>query len=184
MRIIGGTVGGIRLASPPTDRTRPTGDRVREALFSMLGPLDGAVVVDAYAGSGALGLEALSRGAEGCYFFDTSREAIATIRENTERTGFGDRAIVHRMTFRRGLDEIVDGTPDLWFLDPPYGGCLAREALEAMEGAVSKVTPGTLVVWESDRDESLPSLDLFEVTRTREYGRTRLAFFRRIEQQD
>lgn len=181
MRIIAGTAGGLRLQSPPTDRIRPTGDRVREALFSMLGDLRDTVVVDAYAGAGALGLEALSRGARRCYFFDTSREAIDIIRENVDRTGFEERAVVRRCSFRRGLDRVVEGTPDLWLFDPPYGTSLAREGLEAMQAAESVVTPGALVVWESDRDEEIPSVDDFECSHTREYGRTRLAFFRRLD---
>lgn len=181
MRIIGGTAGGRHLASPDTDRIRPTSDRVREALFSMLGPLDGATAVDAFAGAGTLGLEALSRGADHCYFFDTTREAIATIEENLERTSFHDRATVAQCAFARALTDIIGGTPDLWFLDPPYHSSLARKSLEAMASATDVVTPGALVVWESARDEDIPEVRGFETTRERSYGSTRLTFFRRVE---
>ena len=178
MRIIAGHAGGRRLISPNTDRIRPTTDRVREALFSMLGNVSGALVVDGFAGSGALGLEALSRGAEKCFFFDTSREAISVVRENCRRLDVVDQAIIRRCSFTRGMRQFVTGTPDLWFLDPPYHTDLAEQALLAMEEQVQIVTKGALVVWESHRDEAIPDLARFEITRKREYGSTRLVFLR------
>ena len=147
----------------------------------MLGDLEGALVVDAFAGSGALGLEALSRGAERSYFFDVNRKAVDTVRENVGRLGVDDRAIVSQLPFQRGLKEVVRGEPDLWFMDPPYGGTAAREGLEAMADCRSKVTPGALVVWESDKDEELFEVDRFEITKERTYGRIRLVFFRCID---
>lgn len=179
MRIIAGKAGGRRLVSPRSNRIRPTGERVREALFSMLGDLDGAVVVDGFAGTGALGLEALSRGARRCYFFDRAREAVATIRENIERVGVSDEAIVGRHSFVRGLEKVVKDTPDLWFLDPPYGTGLAEEALTAMADAEDTVTAGALVVWESGADEEIIEASGFETVEQRSYGRSRLVFFRR-----
>lgn len=184
MRIIAGQAGGHRLQSPSTGRIRPTSDRVREALFSMLGPLDGAVVVDGFAGAGTLGLEALSRGAKRCYFFDASREAIETVEENAQRTGLRSRAVIRQCEFARGLATVIEGTPDLWFFDPPYGSALARESLEALQDDHNKVTPGALVVWESGVDEEIPELTRLELTRRREYGTTRLVFFRCIESND
>lgn len=184
MRIIAGIAGGHRLISPPTDRIRPTSDRVREALFSMLGPIEGAVVVDGFAGAGTLGLEALSRGAKQCYFFDSSHQAIETVRENARRTGLVDDAIIRQCTFEQGLATVVEGTPDLWLLDPPYKTIRAREALEAMDTQRQKVTPGALVVWESHVDEQPPPLSRFEVTRQRDYGTTRLTFLRCIDEGD
>lgn len=181
MRIIAGKAGGHRLIGPPTDRIRPTSDRVRESVFAMLGELEGAVVVDGFAGAGTLGLEALSRGAKQCYFFDTSRQAIETVVENARRTGLEDRALIHQCSFRRGLADVVEGTPDLWFFDPPYGSSLARRGLEAMEQRDDRVTPGALVVWESGRDEPIPSLERFDQVRQRDYGTTRVVFLRCIE---
>ncbi len=178
MRIIAGRARGRRLASPEGNKIRPTTDRVREALFSMLGNICGAVIVDGFAGSGALGLEALSRGAERCYFFDSSRQAVATIRENVSRVGVEDQSIIRRCGFEQGLERFVEGTPDLWFFDPPYGTIFAEQGLKAMERSTQKVTDGALVVWESHRDEAVPDLEAFEVTRKREYGTTRLVFFR------
>jgi len=179
MRIIAGSAKGHKLSTFAGDRIRPTTDRVRESLFSMLGNIEGAAVVDGFAGSGALGLEALSRGASIGYFFDDSRQAIETVTDNAQRTGLTERSRIHQCTFELGLRQIVEGTPDLWFVDPPYHTDLARRALVAMSQATSVVTPGALVVWESDRREELFDVEHFEVTRQREYGRTRLVFLRR-----
>ena len=184
MRIIAGTARGRRLKSPTSNSIRPTGDRVRESLFSMLGDLKGAVVVDAFAGTGALGLEALSRGAEKAYFFDVSKEAIETIEENVRRVDVEQRATVKRSDFIEGLVTTVTGTPDLFFFDPPYGSDRAARGLEAMIGQTETVTPGALVVWESGVDEEIPIVEGFEVVDEREYGTTRLVFFRRLAYDD
>ncbi len=182
MRIIAGSAKGHQLSTFEGDRIRPTSDRVRESLFSMLGNIEGATIVDGFAGSGALGLEALSRGATTGYFFDDSRQAIETVSDNAQRTGLTERSRIHQCTFERGLQEIVEGTPDLWFVDPPYHSGLARRALVAMSKATSVVTAGALVVWESDRREELFEVDHFEMTRQRVYGRTRLVFLRRSDE--
>lgn len=178
MRIISGTARGRRLKTPPSQAIRPTTDRVREALFSILGSIEGAVVVDAFAGSGALGLEALSRGAGRCYFFDTSRQAVEVIQENVERVGVEDRSVVRECSLVTGIETVVEDTPDLWFFDPPYDTSLAAQGLEAMASTPDKVTPGALVVWESGRDEEIPQAAGFEVVDSRRYGSTRLVFFR------
>ena len=178
MRIISGSAGGRRLASPPGRRTRPTSDRVREALFSILGPMGDAVVVDGFAGSGALGLEALSRGASLAYFFEISRQVVGVIEENVRRVGLEERAVVARVSFVQGLEHVVEGTPDLWFLDPPYNSGLAREGLEAMRDQKEKVTKGALVVVECDRGEEIGEVDRFAVEDERIYGGTKLVLLR------
>ena len=94
MRIIAGTHRGRRIAAPKGDHTRPTGDRVREALFDIVGPVDGASVLDLYAGSGALGLEALSRGAAACVFAETDPAACRVIRQNLETLGLAAGHVV------------------------------------------------------------------------------------------
>src|SRR5690554_3619799 len=103
MRIISGKARGLRLATPSTYHVRPTADRVREALFSILGDLEGAVVVDGFAGTGALGCEAISRGAARCYFFEKSREAVETVEENVRRIKGAGQAKVEKCTFEYGL---------------------------------------------------------------------------------
>lgn len=184
MRIIAGSARGRKLASLPTDAIRPTSDRVRESLFSILGDVHDLVVVDGFAGSGALGLEAISRGARRAYFFDRSGRSTALIKENAQRTRAGRRAIIERCTFNQGLEEhLGQETPDLWFLDPPYHTTLAHKALEKMATS-PRVTAGALVVWESDVDEAVPHTPAFELEDERIYGRTRIQFLRRREDRD
>jgi 16S rRNA (guanine966-N2)-methyltransferase len=119
VRVIGGTAKGTRLGRVPAG-TRPLSDRAREGLFSSLGEaVAEAVCFDLFAGTGAVGIEALSRGADRCLFVDSSPRAIRTIRENLARTGLEGRAEVHRSDVVRFLDRASEPA-DLAFLDPPY----------------------------------------------------------------
>jgi 16S rRNA (guanine966-N2)-methyltransferase len=170
LRIVAGAWGGRRLQAPPGRATRPTGDRVREALFSILGPrVDGARVLDLFAGSGALGLEALSRGAAAATFVDTAPAAIAAVRANAEALGAvadvqrGDaRAYLRTASARHRQYDLV-------FLDPPYrmAGRLGSELSAALPAVLA---PGALVVVESDRRAPL-ALDL-PLEDERRYGDT------------
>jgi 16S rRNA (guanine966-N2)-methyltransferase len=170
MRVVAGRYGGRRLVAPPGSATRPTSDRVREALFSVLGAtVDDARVLDLYAGSGALGIEALSRGAASAVFVDRSPRAIAAIRANLEALGI--EAEVRRMEARAALRTAPAGPDayDLVFLDPPYrrAGELGRELSEALPAVLA---PGACVVSESDRREPLELA--FPVVDERRYGDT------------
>jgi 16S rRNA (guanine966-N2)-methyltransferase len=155
MRVVAGRYGGRRLLAPAGGATRPTSDRVREALFSVLGPsVPGAHVLDLYAGSGALGIEALSRGAASAVFVDRSARAIAAIRANLDALGI--EAEVLRMEARAALRTARGRADayDLVFLDPPYRRAaeLGRELSEALSAVLA---PGARVVSESDRREPL-----------------------------
>lgn len=139
MRVIAGRAGGIRLARVPAG-TRPVSDRAREGLFSSLGAVDGARCLDLFAGTGAVGIEALSRGAESCTFVDSGAAAIRTIRENLSRAGLADRATVTRGDALRFLGRAGDRF-DLIFLDPPYS--MARGRLRTLLEALSpRLAPG------------------------------------------
>jgi 16S rRNA (guanine966-N2)-methyltransferase len=123
VRVIAGTAKGTRLGRVP-EGVRPVSDRVREGLFSSIGPrIEGARVLDLYAGTGAIGIEALSRGAEHATFVDTSPTAVAAVRENLRRTSLEDRGSVQRSDVLRFLERLRDPQSgfDLVFLDPPYG---------------------------------------------------------------
>ena len=169
-RVIAGRFGGRRLQAPPGDATRPTADRVREALFSILGArVEGAGVLDLFAGSGALGLEALSRGAGRATFVDSSPAALKALRANL--AALGANAEVVRADALRWLGAASAGARqyDLVFLDPPY-----RRA-EALGATLSELlpavlAPGALVVAESDRrsplELTMPAID------ERRYGDT------------
>jgi 16S rRNA (guanine966-N2)-methyltransferase len=172
VRVVAGRFGGRRLQAPPGRGTRPTSDRVREALFSTLGPLDGARVLDLFAGSGALAIEALSRGAASALLVERDPRAVAVIRRNLDALGLAaPEAAVHAGAARTALrtaSERAD-TYDLVFLDPPYRSApgLGRELSAALEPLLSG---GGRVVVESDRRAPLElSLPL---THERRYGDT------------
>jgi 16S rRNA (guanine966-N2)-methyltransferase len=175
VRVIAGTHGGRRLTAPPGSRTRPTSDRVREALFSILGArVDGARVLDLFAGSGALGIEALSRGAESAVFVDDAPAAIRAIRANLEALDLS--ADVRRGDALRFLGAASgDGAQyDLLFLDPPYrlADTLAGRLSEAIPAVLA---PGAVAVAESDRRAPL-ALDL-PLLDERRYGDTLIRIY-------
>jgi 16S rRNA (guanine966-N2)-methyltransferase len=170
VRIVAGRWGGRRLSSPRGDATRPTSDRVREALFSILGDrVQDARVLDLFAGSGALGLEALSRGAAAATFVDSAAPAVAVVKANLK--ALGGTADVHRSDALRFLRAAAGKAQhyDLVLLDPPYrlAERLGRELSEALPAVLA---PSALVISESDRRAPLP-LDL-PVTDERRYGDT------------
>jgi 16S rRNA (guanine966-N2)-methyltransferase len=179
MRVIAGRLGGRRLQAPRgRSTTRPTSDRVREALFSMLGDLRGSVALDLFAGTGALGIEALSRGAERVVFVERDRAAVRALQANLVALGLaapeaelrvGDALAVLRTA--RGVGE----TYDLVFVDPPY-----RQTRE-LEGELSALlpallAPGARVVVESDR--RAPAELPLEVVQARRYGDTTITIHR------
>ena len=171
MRIIAGLYGGRRLVAPPGVETRPTSDRVREALFSMLASdVDGARVLDLFAGSGALGLEALSRGAAEVHFVDSAPPAVAAVRANLQ--ALGAQARVERRDWRAAVRSAsaAGRQYDLVFLDPPYrlADKLGAELAEALPDVLA---PDALVVCESDRSTPL-DLPTLTLQTERRYGKT------------
>jgi 16S rRNA (guanine966-N2)-methyltransferase len=175
VRIIAGTLGGRRIAAPPGTDTRPTSDRVREALFSALGPLDGETVLDLFAGSGALAIEALSRGAGRAVLVEKDARAAAVIRRNLEALELGpDQATLRRRDALKALRDAREAgeTYDLLFLDPPYrlATGLGPELAEALAPVLA---PGARVIGESDRRAPL-DLPGLSTTFERRYGDTLL----------
>ena len=178
MRIIAGTWRGRTIEAPPGSSTRPTADRVREALFSMLasrlGAFDDLRVADLFAGSGALGFEALSRGAAHATFVELDSAAAAAIRRNSEKLGATDRV--------RILGGSALGLPrsepfDLILADPPYAPGSAAAAVEAVATA-GWLAPGGWMSVESARDERVDPRH-FEIDTVRDIGRARLTLLRR-----
>jgi 16S rRNA (guanine966-N2)-methyltransferase len=172
MRIIAGQWRGRPLLAPPGDATRPTADRVREAVFSMLesrlGSFEGLQVADLFAGSGALGLEALSRGAAHCIFVESDRAAIDAIRRNIAALGAEADLLPGRAEHVR-----LPRTADLAFLDPPYGSGLAAAALTRLP-----IAPGGWASVETARNEAVAA-EGFEVEAERKYGKARITLLRR-----
>jgi 16S rRNA (guanine966-N2)-methyltransferase len=169
VRVVAGEFKGRPLRAPRGVRTRPTADRVREALFSILGDVSGARVLDLYAGSGALGIEALSRGASAVDFVDEDPRAVAAIRRNLETVGAAGE--LRRQDAIRFL-EATEGRYDLVLIDPPYDSA-ARLARPLAERLPAVLAEGARVVTESDKREPL-QLPL-PLLRERTYGDTRIA---------
>ena len=169
MRVVAGEFKGRRLVAPRGRRTRPTADRVREALFSMLGDVSGARVLDLYAGSGALGIEALSRGAESAVFVERDRAALAALERNLEATGAPGE--VRRQDVARFLER-QEGTFDLVFCDPPYDGAPAIAA--TLAAALPEILDeDARIVTESDKRN--PLVLPLPLVVERSYGDTRIA---------
>jgi 16S rRNA (guanine966-N2)-methyltransferase len=169
MRVVAGELGGRRLVAPGGTSTRPTTDRVREAIFNSLGSagiLDGALVADLFAGSGAIGIEALSRGAARCVFVERDRAALRALDENLDALDLGDRA---KVLSSDALSVAASLDADIVFADPPY-------EFDAWDDLLGRVSAG-LVVAESGRTVDAP--DGWRVTREKKYGRTRVTFLER-----
>lgn len=172
-RIVAGEAGGRRLAVPPGDRTRPTSDRTREALFATLGSLldlAGARVLDLYAGSGAVGLEAVSRGAAAAVLVDADARAAATARDNAAALGFAGRVTVRREKVERFLAGPGERF-DVAFADPPYA--LDAAAVDAVLArlAAGWLAPGAVVVVErSSRGDGVTWPGVMQPVKQRRYG--------------
>lgn len=186
MRIVAGAHRGRPIVAPRGQSTRPTGEKARQAVFNIIEhaafapPLDGARVLDLFAGSGALGLEALSRGAAFCLFVETDAGARGAIAENLETLGLFGAARVHRRDATAlGPRPASDGPPfDLAFLDPPYAKGLGEKALASLL-AGDWLTPEALVVFERAAEEPAADVPGFETVDLRRYGAAQVAFLRR-----
>jgi 16S rRNA (guanine966-N2)-methyltransferase len=176
MRVIAGTARGIQLAAPRDRGTRPITDRVKETLFGILGErvLD-ARVLDLYAGSGAVGIEALSRGASRATFVEKGRAALTAIGENLRRTGLAEAGDVRGQDVRRYLSSAPaqDERFDLVVLDPPYE---ERAILPPLEGVVALLAPAATVVVKHFWRTSVPVPDGLRNWRDRRFGETTLTF--------
>ncbi|MFT4077885.1 16S rRNA (guanine(966)-N(2))-methyltransferase RsmD [Rhodomicrobium sp.] len=184
MRIVGGRFRGRAIAAPDGMTTRPTSDRVRESLFNILAhgvdgpPLEGARVLDLFAGTGALGLEALSRGAAYCLFVEDEAAARGAIRENIEALGLTGASKL----WRRDATKLGVAAPmqpfQLVFADPPYAKGLGELALKAaLDGGW--LAPDAICVLEERADVAVALPEVFEQVDTRVYGDTALHFFRK-----
>jgi 16S rRNA (guanine966-N2)-methyltransferase len=178
LRIIAGSLRG-RVLAPVKGRTRPTAARVREAIFNILGAVAEAKVLDLFAGTGALGIEALSRGAAAAVFVEDHPEALKGLRRNLESLGLLDCSLVLPLPVAAALKKLaVRGERfDLVFLDPPYGGEVAAATLAALGGS-GLLRPQARVVAEHSRRETLPeAAGVLELQTLRRYGDTQVAIY-------
>lgn len=182
MRVVGGRLKGRHIASPASNEIRPTQDRLRESLFNILmhaygNPIEGARVLDLFAGTGALGIEAISRGAAFALFVDNGAEARALLRNNVETLGLGGLTKV----FRRDATDLGEAYPvepfSLVFLDPPYGKGFADKALGSLRDG-KWLTQDALVVAEESTTAGLAAPDGFEELERRTYDDTEFVFLR------
>ena len=184
MRVVGGRLRGRALAAPKSQAIRPTSDRLRESLFNILAhaygdPITDARVLDLFAGTGALGIEAISRGAGFCLFVDDGAEARALIRQNVDTLGLGQVTRV----FRRDATKLGAAHPvepfGLVFLDPPYRKGLALPALAALRDG-DWLSPVALVVVEEAADAELAAPAGYQELERRTYDETMVAFLRAL----
>ena len=180
MRVITGSARGRKLKPLPGLDTRPTADQVKESLFNILQfDIEGRRVMDLFAGTGQLGIEALSRGAAFCDFVDVSPAAVKLIRENLRTTALADRASVTQRDFLAFLQGCRGKKYELVFLDPPYAQTALERALENI-AAIDIVSECGIIVCESPAEKALPELSApYEKGREYRYGKTKLTLYRR-----
>lgn len=184
MRIIAGRWKGKVLNSPRTEKTRPTLDRVKEALFSMLLPyLNDAVVLDLFSGTGNLGIEALSRGAKFAYFNDINHDAIKVIYSNLQLTNYENCAKITKKDYEKCIKSLNGENLffDIIFLDPPYEAKVEEKCLEMLSKS-DFVHEETVIILESDKDKKFNEcVEGLQLVDKRTYGRVMLRTYKREE---
>lgn len=185
IRVISGKAKGRKLKLVPGDTTRPVMDRVKESLFNILGEwVRGSHWLDLFAGTGSVGIEALSRGAEGCLFLDLSRDAVRTIQDNLKTTGLEAGAEVRRADSLAFLDGMPDeGTRfEVIYIAPPQYKLMWRQALEKIDQRIDWLLPDGIAIVQIDPREysevAVANLRLYD---ERKYGNTLLCFYERID---
>lgn len=178
MRVVSGSARGLKLIAPQGEDTRPTLDRVKEAVFSMLTPyLYNSTVLDAFAGSGALGIESLSRGAKHAVFADNDQNAVKCIKTNLQNTKMMDKSIV----FSGNVQDYIkscDKKFDIIFLDPPYESGLYKKVIEAIYDKDILNEEGIIVAeWDFSKKPDFGAF--FEVVKEKKYGRVGISLLKR-----
>ena len=184
MRVIAGKLKGRNLVSPKGNDVRPTTDKVKEAVFDILYQYikTGFIAFDVFAGSGAMGIEAISRGASKVYFSDISRESIALVKTNTDYCGVTEQAVLMNGDYMRNIERVKEKV-DIFFLDPPYANGFILPALRAIDKA-GNITDDGIVVCEHDQRDVMPE-SIFGFTRikSRRYGAVGLTLYQRGERE-
>ena len=181
MRVITGSARGHNLKAPKGENTRPTSDRIKEALFSIIGMIDdGSTVLDLFSGSGAIGIEFLSRGAKLAYFIDSDSESIKVIKENLEKTRLIEKSLVYKNNVEKAIKTIGNKHIDFdyIFLDPPYNKELVIKTLENINNEKLLKNNGIIIIEHETRLE-LPD-KIFNIIKVdyRKYGDTSISFYR------
>lgn len=181
LRVISGKAGGLRLKTLEGMKTRPTADRIKESLFNIINSLlPGANVLDLFAGSGALGIESLSRGAEFATFVDNDKGSISVIKINLKHTCLEQQAEVLQTDFENGLKKIKESNRkyDIIFLDPPYGKELEFKAMQEINKYELMKDDGFIILEHEQKDDMPQEISNMIKTDTRNYGRTAISFYK------
>lgn len=181
MRIISGKARGRKLLSPPTSETRPTLDRVKEAMFSMIqGYIMDAVVIDVFAGSGSLGLESASRGAKEVYLVDKSPNTFPMLKQNVDNLKFDDFCFPLNMDSYLALNSLADKGKvfDLIFIDPPYMKDMIPNAIKIIEDRDMLQEDGLIVTKIDTSEEIYEGYNKIKLFKSRKYGNTTVCFYR------
>lgn len=180
MRVIAGTARSLPLKCPKGMDTRPTTDRIKETLFNILQPYtQGSVFVDCFSGSGAIGIEAVSRGAKKAYFIENAQAAVSCIEANLAFTKFADRAVILKQDAISALNSIFEKEVDIVFMDPPYGQDLEKQMLSVLRNH-RYVTEETLIIVEADikTDFSYAEEMRYEIVKEKKYKTNKHMFLR------
>lgn len=183
MRIISGSMRGTKLYTLEGENTRPTLDRVKEALFSKINiMLEDANVLDLFSGSGALGLESLSRGARQAVLCDSSREAMKIIKQNVDKTRTIENVMLLNCDYKKALEQVKNKKFDIIFLDPPYKTNFAEDATRIIYDMNLLKEDGLIVLETDDKEKVIKNLDtqILEIKDLKRYGRVYLLFLKFI----
>ncbi len=179
MRVIAGKYKGRKLEAPLDMSVRPTTDKVKEALFDILmGETDGAVFCDLFAGIGAIGIEALSRGSEKCYFSDSDRVSVRLIKTNLRTCGIKEEAQVFACDYRKALRKIPEKV-DIFFIDPPYESGVYESCLSQIEILDLLADDGIIITEHDSRTDMPEQTDTLERVKDHRYGKTVLSIYRK-----
>ncbi len=183
MRIISGNMRGTKLYTLEGENTRPTLDRVKEALFSKINiMLEDAKVLDLFSGSGALGLESLSRGAKQAVLCDSSREAMKIIKQNVDKTRSNENVVLLNYDYKKALEQLKNEQFDIIFLDPPYKTTFAEDATKIIYNMNLLKEEGLIILETDDKEKVIKNLDtqILEIKDLKKYGRVYLLFLKFI----
>lgn len=186
MRVIAGSARHLLLKTPAGMNTRPTTDRIKETLFNILqNDLPGAVFIDVFSGSGGIGIEALSRGADKCYFIENQKEALNCIRENLRRTKLEQKAVILPMDAAMGIRQLIAGgvQADILFMDPPYDRDLEKQILEIIAPS-SIIHQDSIIIAEASGRTTFSYLDTLglELWKQKSYGSNQHVFLSKKQQ--
>ena len=181
MRVIAGSARGLLLDTPKGMKTRPTSDRIKETLFNILqNDLYGARFLDLFAGSGQMGIEALSRGAKDCIFVDNDKNALLCIQRNVEHTGFLDRSLIKNQRAEDAILSLAGDPMDIVFMEPPYHEGMEENLLRSLSSS-PLITEDTRIILEADLKTALPFAEElgFTITRVKTYKTNQHYFLRK-----